>query len=84
MGTPLSFVAVVVDWAEGCEEYLQMLKAIDPDVRILVSTNGPAAIDTVVRNRCGITAYVAKPFSIEDLSEALQITVKAKAAKMQK
>ncbi len=80
MGSSNAFTAVLVGWDPGCEDYLRMLVSMDAAARVIVCGCGPRLPDAAGQNRMGIAGSVSKPFTIEELSEALQKAVKGKAA----
>ena len=75
-GTANPFAAVLVSWDETCREYLGMLVSMDSEARVLVCSTGEQLTDTTNVKGLGIAGCISKPFSIEELSEALQKVVK--------
>ncbi len=71
----LIILDIVMPGMNGTETY-ERLKAIDPQVRVLISSG--FAIDETVRNLLedGVTDFIQKPFSLQELSTKIQNALK--------
>ncbi len=76
MRTGARFDAVILDLTipggMGGEETLSQLKAMDPDVRAIVSSGYSSGMTMSVPARYGFRAAIAKPYSIHKLSQVLR------------
>ena len=72
---PTGFDAVITDLSMpelSLEELIAGLRAIRPDLVVIVSTGKPWAIDDAARARLGISEVLSKPWRLEDALHALE------------
>ena len=53
-------------------EVLTAMQAVKPDVQVLIASGYSRLLEKELRERCGITEFLAKPFKIKDLHAKLQ------------
>ena len=67
---------LLADWMLRCEmhgiEVGEALRAVRPDLRILLMTGFPTADLEAEAARVGIDGFLEKPFALEDLSRAIE------------
>lgn len=56
-------------------EVFQRLRAVNPDVKVIVSTGCDCALDVDAILRQGATGFIQKPFRIAELAEAVSEAV---------